>query len=120
MAFAQNLTTTRVFDAFKASKLEVGKIIDMGPKDYGYAPVVGEEAKRFLIPSLGKDAGGRVFVVNNSNERARLRDYYVNLGKQSAAFYSWVFEKGNVVVQINGNLSKEKANKYKLVLEALK
>jgi hypothetical protein len=38
------------------------------------------------------------------------------MGKASAAFFSWVFVKGDVVVQINGDLSEDKARQYEAAI----
>ncbi len=117
---AGTYTTPAVLAAFKKAGLEVGKTYKMGPKDYGLGPYVGERGTRFLIPSLGEDAGGRVFEVKNTADRRRLRAYFDDLGKQSAIFFSWTFEKGNILVQINGDLPEAKALRYKKALEGLK
>lgn len=119
-ASAQNFTVDRVVSAFKNAKLEVEKPVRMGPRDFGPAPYVGEQAVRFFIPSLCEDCSGRIFAVSNNADRARLTSYYVELGKQSALFFSWVFVHRNIVVQINGDLSEAKAMQYKRVLESLK
>lgn len=83
----------------------------MGPKDYGAAPYVCEGV-RFLIPSLGDGAGGRIFLCRNKADRDRLARYYRDIGKASALFYSWVFVKGNVVLQLNGDLEERRAKEY--------
>jgi hypothetical protein len=46
-------------------------------------------------------------------------DYYFALGKSSAAFFSWVFIKDNVLVQINGDLPEDKAKQYQTVLDSI-
>lgn len=80
----------------------------MGPKDYGAAPYVCEGA-RFAILSLGNDGGGRIFLCKKKADRDRLANYYRELGKVSARFFSWVFIKGNVVLQLNGDLDEQRA-----------
>jgi hypothetical protein len=90
----------------------------MTKDDYGFAPLVGEGV-RFLVPSICPDCGGRVFVVSNKDERDRLRGYYEELAKGSAMLFSWVFERGDVIVQINGDLPEEQARKYEAVIQAL-
>lgn len=104
-----------VIAAFKAAGLEAEAARPMTKDDYGAAPLVGTGA-RFLIPSLCADCGGRVIVVADAAERARLVDFYEELGKQSALAFSWVFEKGPVVVQLNGDLPEEQARKYEAAL----
>jgi hypothetical protein len=80
----------------------------MTPKDYGAAPYLCEGV-RFAILSLGNDAGGRIFLCKKKADRDRLASYYRNLGKTSALFFSWVFVKGNVVLQLNGDLDEQRA-----------
>lgn len=116
---AQAITTTQVLNAFKGAGLEVGKATAMSRQSYGMAPLVGKGV-RFLIPSLGADAGGRVFDVPNAAERSRLAAYYTELGKQSAMLFSHVFVYKNIVVKINGELPDAKAEKYKAALLKLK
>lgn len=111
-------TPQAVIDAFRVAGLEAESPTEMGPGDYGLAPYVGEGV-RFLIPSMGEDKGGRVIVVEDADERAQLVDYYESLGKTSAAFFSWVFTKGDIVVQINGSLAEDVARQYEAALNGL-
>ncbi len=48
----------------------------------------------------------------SKTERDRLAAYYRNLGKQNAAFFSWVFVNKNVVLQLNGELDEMAAKEY--------
>lgn len=104
-------TAQDVISAFKSAGLEAENPTPMEPKNYGFAPYVCKGA-RFLIPSLGEDSGGRVLACPNAADRDAIAGYYERLGKKSAAFFSWVFVKGNVVVQINGDIEEDKARKY--------
>lgn len=112
---AKTVTGADVVAAFKAAGLEAENTTDMGPKDYGMAPYLCK-GTRFVIPSLGKDSigdkGGRIFVCDNPQDVQKLQDFYVKVGQASAAFYSHTFAKGNVLVQINGELDKAIADKY--------
>lgn len=100
-----------VISAFRSAGLEAENPTPMGPKDFGLAPYVCR-GTRFLIPSLGEDSGGRVLSCPSTGDRDAIAAYYVGLGKRSAALFSWVFVKGNVVVQINGDLDEALARKY--------
>lgn len=104
-------TADDVITAFKNAGLEAESPKKMSKDDYGAAPFVCE-GTRFLVPSLGEDSGGRVFICNNDQDRDNLANYYQELGKSSALFFSWVFVKGNIVVQINGDLKEDIAHKY--------
>jgi hypothetical protein len=109
------LTADGVIATFKAAGLEAEGAFHMGPQDYGLAPFVCYGV-RFLVPSLGPDNGGRVFICNDSAEQAQLAAYYDKLGKSSALFFSWVFIKGNVLVQINGDLPEAIARQYEVAI----
>lgn len=109
------VTPDSVIAAFKAAGLEANSPTKMTAADYGQAPFVCGGV-RFLIPSLGADKGGRVFVCPNAADRDKLAGYYQALGKSSAAFFSHVLVKGNTVVQINGELKEDQAKKYEAAL----
>ena len=64
-------------------------------------------------------AGGRVFAGPDADLK-RLETYYVELGKASGAFYSHVYRRDNVLVQINGKLKDEQATKYEAALKGMK
>lgn len=104
-----------VISAFKAAGLEAENARPMTKKDYGLAPFVCQ-GTRFFIPSLGPDNGGRLFICSDHAERDALKDYYVSMGKKSAALFSWALVKGDVIVQINGNLSEEDSKKYEAAI----
>ena len=42
------------------------------------------------------------------------------MGKSSALFFSWVFVKDRIVVQINGDLPEDAARKYEAALNGMK
>lgn len=111
-------SSQEVANAFKAAGLESENLRPMTRDDYGSAPFVGE-GTRFFIPSLGEGSGGRVIAVDSLVNREALRTYYESLGQQSALFFSWVFVRDNIVVQINGDLSEDDARQYEAVLNSL-
>ena len=112
------VTPAGVVAAFKAAGLEAEQPAPMTREDYGPAPLVGEGV-RFLIPSICPDCGGRAFVVPATADRDRLVTYYRELGKGSAAFFSHVYVRGPVVVQINGRLPDAQAARYEAALATL-
>lgn len=71
-------TADAVVAAFKAAGLEAEQPQPLTKDDYGLAPLVGS-GLRFLVPSLCADCGGRVFVVPDDGERARLKGFYEEL-----------------------------------------
>lgn len=113
------LTVDEVLQAFKDAGLEAENPREMTKQDYGFAPMKAQEAKRFFIPSLGKDAGGRIFSFDNIADLKQTKEYYDAAGRESAILFSWTIEKGNILVQLNSDLPKEKYEKYKKVLDEL-
>jgi hypothetical protein len=86
--------------------------------DYGLAPLLGE-GLRFALPDLCADCGGRVLAFASVADRDAMRTYYEGLGKQSAALFSWVFVRDNILVQINGALPAERAKRFDEVLHGM-
>lgn len=108
-------TAADVIAAFRRAGLEAEGPTRMQPKNYGMAPYVCK-GTRFLIPSLGEDAGGRIFDCPNDADRDAIATYYREMGRKSAFMFSWVLVKGRIVVQINGDLDEEIAGKYEAAL----
>lgn len=112
-------TDQQVVDAFQVAGLEADNSRAMTKDDYGLAPYVCT-GTRFFIPSLGEDNGGRIFACDDAKELESLETYYTELGKSSALFFSWVYKKDNILVQINGNLPEDQAKQYEAALDGLK
>lgn len=115
----QKWLSTDVLELFKATGLEAEKTHSMTKDDYGIAPMTAIEGTRFYIPSLCADCGGRIFSFSSPEDLETLKNYYLELAKSSALFFSWVFEKDNILVQINGDLSEEKAKFYEQALSEM-
>ena len=109
------VTGEMVIAAFTKAGLEAANVRPMTSQDYGEAPQVCS-GTRFFIPSLGPDNGGRVFICSNTRDRDALTGYYNGLAARGSIYVSWVFVKGNVVVQINGMLPDETARKYEAAI----
>ena len=115
----QKLTSTDIVNVFKSASLEVDNARPMTKDDYGMAPMRAIEGTHFLIPSLCSDCGGRILSFSSQEDLEATKTYYEDLGKNSAAFFSWVFVKDNILVQINGDLPEEKARQYESALNSL-
>jgi hypothetical protein len=111
--------SSNVVSKFKENGLEAEGLREMTRQDYGMAPLSAIEGTRFLIPSLCPDCGGRIFSFQNQEDLDLMKNYYEGLGRQSAFLFSWVFIKDNILVQINGDLSEERAREYENVLQDL-
>lgn len=109
---ATPVTGEDVVAAFKTAGLEAENPSAMTKDDYGIGPYVCT-GTHFSIDAT---AGGRVFICDNDQDRDAIAAYYNDLGKASALFFSWVFVKGNVVVQINGDLPEDKARQYEAAM----
>jgi hypothetical protein len=105
------MTGNDVIKAFKQDGLQAENVHPMTTEEYGEAPRVCN-GTRFLIPSLGPDNGGRVFICDKQDEQNQIVSYYEGLNRTSSLYFSWVFIKGNIVVQINGDLDGNTAEKY--------
>lgn len=112
-------TTQNVIDIFKASGLEAENSYPMTKDDYGAAPMRAIEAIRFFIPSMCSDCGGRILSFSNQEDLEITKTYYDELGKSSAWFFSWIFIKDNILIQINGDLPEDKAKAYEMALNNL-
>lgn len=101
--------------AFKAAGLEAESVHPLTRDEYKLAPYVCT-GTRFLIPSLGPDTGGRIFVCPNQEDLALLFDFYTEMGRASAMLSSWLFPKGLMLVQITGELPDAKARLYEAAI----
>ena len=102
-------TTADVVQQFKDDGLEVGETSDLPNKEFGN---IREEGIRVLIPSLGDDAGGRLFLFDNDDDLATAKAYYDDLGNAGSMFYSHTHQAGNLLLQMNGDMSDEDFKKY--------
>ncbi len=107
--------TTDVVYAFQAAGLECVDPQPM-PHDASVAPFVATEATRFLIPSLCETCSGRIYSFDNPADLETARAYYVTLGEVDAQFFSWVFVRDNLLVQLHGDLPEDWARRYESAL----
>jgi hypothetical protein len=115
----QKWVSTDVLNAFHSAGLEAEGAHPMTKDDYGVAPMIATEGTRFYIPSLCADCGGRIFSFSSLDDLEILKAFYVEMGKGSALFFSWVFDNDNILVQINGDLPEEEAMLYDEALSGL-
>ena len=116
-----------VVEAFRMAGLEVGEAYPI-EKAEGPSPGISsklpgtyEEGMRFEISSLGKDSadrelGGRVFVFESEKDLAEVHGFYEDLA-ETGFFFTWVFVEGHVLVQINGELPEQEAERYEMILK---
>ncbi|WP_253278862.1 hypothetical protein [Psychrobacillus sp. FJAT-21963] len=112
-----SLTTEDVIKKFKDDGLEVGGTFDLDNREFGNTRI---EGKRILIPSLGEDAGGRLFLFKNEKDLAQAKSYYDELGNAGPIFYSHTHQKGNFLLQMNGDMSDSNFKRYADSMDSLK
>ena len=49
-----------------------------------------------------------------------VQNFYNELSRSSALFFSWVFVRDNILVQINGDLPEASARQYETVLNEMR
>lgn len=113
-----NVTTNDVIQSFKDAGLEIGEISDLENKEFGNTR---EEGKRILVPSLGEDAGGRLFKFKDKEGLEEAKSYYDELGNSGPMFYSHTHANGLFLLQMNGDMEDAEFEKFKTAMdEALK
>ena len=113
-----SVTTDDIIQSFKDTGLEIGEVSDLPNKEYGNTR---EEGKRVLIPSLGDDAGGRLYKFKDQDGLDKAKSYYDELGNGSPLFYSHTHANGLFLLQMNGDMEDTEFEKFKNAMdEALK
>lgn len=105
-----------ILKKFKDNGLTVDEDKSMTKEDFGMAPMSAKEAKIFGIQ---KDASGdymnaRIFLFENEKDLNKTKDYYDDLGKESAMAFSYTAanDKKLVLMQFNGDLPQDLVQKY--------
>lgn len=107
-------TTEDVIQHFKDDNLEIGEVSDLPNDEFGN---IRKEGKRILIPSLGSDAGGRLFLFDNEENLQKAKSYYDELSNSGPMFYSHTHQSGLFLLQMNGDMEDNDFAKYAASLE---
>ena len=107
-------TTDDVIKHFKDDGLDIGEVSDLPNDEFGN---IRKEGKRILIPSLGDDSGGRIFLFDNEENLKKAKSYYDELGNSSPMFYSHTHQSGKFLLQMNGDMEDNEFAKYAASLE---
>lgn len=107
-------TTEEVISAFKSDNLEVGEVSDLANDEFGNTRL---EGKRIIIPSLGDDSGGRLFLFDNEEDLTQAKSYYDELSNSSPMLYSHTHQSDLFLFQMNGDMSDEDFAKYAASLD---
>ncbi len=117
--FATQRTPEQVVAAFMAAGLVVAEPRPMTRDDYGTAPYVGDQGVRFRMSSVGAASAGRIISVTSPADLEVLRTHYTELGTHTAGFFSHVFVRDNILVQLSGDVPQWEAAKYQAVLDGM-
>lgn len=112
-----SLTNADVIQQFKDDGLEIGGTSELANKEFGNTR---EEGTRILVPSLGDDAGGRLFKFDKEDDLADAKAYYDELGAAGPMFYSHTHQVGDFLLQMSGDMSDEDFKKYADSLDKIK
>lgn len=104
-----SFTTDDVIQKFKDDGLEVGEVSDLENKEFGNTR---KEGKRILIPSLGDESGGRLFLFENEDDLKEAKKYYDDISNSGPLFYSHIHQNGNFLFQMNGDMEDAVFKKY--------
>lgn len=111
---SKNLTTNDVIESFKSAGLEAETPTDLPQEEFGNTR---EEGKRILVPTLGEDAGGRLYKFKNESDLEQAKAYYDELSNSGPLFFSHTYAKGNFLIQMNGDMEDGKFEEYKKVMD---
>lgn len=116
----QRIHQMMLLPLFTKAGLEVDGAAVITKEDMGIvAPVKFKEGKKFSIPSAKAGAGGRIFAFENNSDLKDLKAFFDEIGEPGTIFFSWTADKGNILIQLSGQVDEELFNKYKAALDSL-
>lgn len=115
-ATEEKITAEDFIQQFVDDGLEVGEVSDLPNKEYGETRL---EGKRILIPSLGEDSGGRLFIFKDEEGIDKAKGYYDELGTTSPLLYSHTYQNGLVLLQMNGDMEDAVFKQYTKAIDAV-
>ena len=108
-------SSSEIVQAFEDEGLTVVNPRPVQDKDLGMAPQTFEEGAHF-VASTREDLGARVFTYESEADLLQMQTYYEGF---SGMFYSHVYTNDLMLLQINGQLPKSKADQYGDVQEQM-
>lgn len=105
-----------ILEKFKDDGLTVDEAKSMTKEDFGMAPMSAKEAKIFGIQKDDSDdyMNARIFLFEKGKDLTKTKNYYDDLGKESAMAFSYTAanDKKLVLMQFNGDLPQDLVQKY--------
>jgi len=86
----------------------------------GTAPFIADEATRFMLPSICDGCSGRIYSFSDQSQLDQARNYYIGLGEQDPQYFSWLYVRDNILVQLNGRMPEEQARLYRQALMSMR
>ncbi len=108
-------TSDTVIAAFKAAGLEAENQRAMTQADYGSAPFLCS-GTQFSLPSLGSDKTGHLFICELREQMTSLKTYFNVRSQGNPELRSWTFSKDTVLLQLDGSMPRDIAQKYEAAL----
>ena len=126
----KNEQMIQILEGFIKANLNVMEPFIMKRQDFGAAPLLSKEAVQFgaqlsefvFLDEFGEEVkynSGRMFFVENKNDLETMKKYYDDLAKESAMFYSHTYAKGNILLQMGGDVPDEDFAKYVEVIDSI-
>ena len=123
----ENEELVEILQAFYDAGLNVMEPKIMTRNDYGIAPLLAEEAVSFGAQfaefvfenedgSIEQFNYGRLFLVRDDNDLQTIKAVYDDLGKEAAMLYSHTYSKGDILLQMGGDVSDEDFALYTAVI----
>jgi tetratricopeptide (TPR) repeat protein len=103
-----------IISEFKKAGLEAENPTTLKQKEFGPSR---KDGLRILVPTLGDDAGGRIFEFKDLEALQLAKSYYDDLSKRGPITFSHTFAKGLFLLQMNGNMEDEYFEQYKEVMD---
>lgn len=111
--------TADALHAFQEAGLSVELVRLPRDERDAFSNLVVMESRQFRIPNQGAQANGIILSFENQRDMRRMQDYYTALGEALPQYSSWVFVKGNLLLQINGSVPELVARRYAEALNLL-
>ncbi|MGO3836303.1 MAG: hypothetical protein ACTJHF_08200 [Lactococcus cremoris] len=112
----ETISLYSILNKFKDDGLTVAEAKSMTKEDFGMGPMSAKEAKIFGIQKddTGEYMNARIFLFEKEKDMTTTKDYYDDLGKESAMAFSYTAanEKELVLMQFNGDLPQDLVQKY--------
>lgn len=109
----KELTAAEYVQAFKDAGLEAENAREMTEVDFGPIPQDVKSAQIFYFPSIEESINGHVFVFKNEKNLEQAKKIYDEFGQ---VFKVYVYDKGNALLHLSGEVNEDRAVKYQEVL----